>query len=109
LITTFANPGVNASPHISPDGSTLIFARNDTGLPGWDIWKANADGSSPAVYAPLSSPNTDKQPSWSRTGSDVLFVSDRAVLNTFQLYYGDGALTQIADGYHDEINPHWMP
>jgi uncharacterized repeat protein (TIGR01451 family) len=108
-LITFAGAGLNGSPYGKPDGTIIVFARNDSGAPGWDIWLANGDGSSPSAYGPLSTANADIQPSWSRDVLNILFLSDSAVPGTYQMYIGDGVLTMVADGFSNEINPRWMP
>lgn len=110
-LITFANDGLNAGPFLSPDGRTLVFARNDSAAPGWDIWTAHANGASPgAAGLPLNSIDTEVQPVWSRDGANVLFLSDRAAPGTFQLFYGsESSVTLIPDGFSNEINPRWMP
>lgn len=110
-LVIFTGTGLNASPFLSPAGTTLVFARNDSGDPGWDIWTAGSGGSSPAVATgSLNTANDEKMPSWSRDGTNILFISDRTVSGTFQLYYGtSSSVTQITDGFSNEINLRWMP
>lgn len=109
-LITFGTAGLNSSPFVSPSGTTIVFARNPGGA-GWDTWTANVDGSSPAVATgSLNTSNAEQMPSWSRDGGNFLFISDRAVPGTFQLYYGTSAgVTLIPDGFSNELNPRWMP
>lgn len=110
-LITFKDDGLNASPFLSPDGKTLVFARSDSSAPGWDIWTAHSNGATPgAAGIPLNSIDAELQPVWSRDGANILFLSDRTTPGTFQLYYGSElSVSLIPDGFNNEINPRWMP
>ena len=69
--------GGNYGPSLSPDGSRIVFARNEGS--GNDLWVANVDGS--------EEPRTDSRqseyaPSWSPDGSQIVFIRDKSTSDT---------------------------
>ncbi len=65
------NPGIDASPSWSPDGSKLAFLSDRTGLPA--IYIMGADGSD--QHRLTSLPGTyEDSPSWSPRGDRIAFV-----------------------------------
>ena len=65
--------GDDRMPHISPDGTRVVFQSYRAGT--WDIWAANADGS--GLAALTDTRFDDREPVFSPDGTRVAFSSDR--------------------------------
>jgi TolB protein len=59
-------------PHVSPDGSSIAFARNEL---GWDVYRMKADGSD---VRSITSKGGNCRPDWSFDGRRIAWVSDVA-------------------------------
>ncbi len=103
-LVTFGAAGTNRSPHYSPDGTKIVFTRNEGLGDGYDIWTANSDGSSPVEEVALNTTFDEVEPAWSRTGSSIVYISNRSGSN---LIYDNGSL--ITTGFTGEARPNWMP
>src|SRR5512132_2528149 len=68
------DPGLQMNPTISPDGTFIAYASNQSG--NFDIWVKPVDGSSPAIQV-TSNPAHDWQPDWSPEGNQIVFRSER--------------------------------
>ena len=98
-----ANPGWDAEPSWSPDGSKIAFTSDRDGND--EIYVMNADGSAPMRLT--SDPAADYSPAWSPDGTRIAFVSNR----------GDGVPTiyvMNADGSNpvpltNGRDPAWSP
>jgi Tol biopolymer transport system component len=103
---SFGSSGSNASLDVSPDGNTLIFARNEGS--NWDIWTAGTDGSNPQPYDAWNSSSDEQHPSWAGSSDATVLMSNRD--GTQHLYYAnsDGVFV-IDDGWSDELDPAWKP
>ncbi len=62
---------VDGHPAFSPDGRSIVFSSNRAGLA--DLYRMNADGSRQVRLATI--PGVETEPSWSRDGKTILFVS----------------------------------
>ena len=70
---------VESYPTWSPDGQRLAYQANEAGsflLGNIDIWVAQLGGGEP-VNLTRDSPADDRGPSWSPSGRDIAFFSDR--------------------------------
>ena len=69
---------VESYPTWSPDGQRLAYQANDAGfgLGSSDIWVAQPGGGEP-VNLTRDSPANDRRPSWSPSGREIAFFSDR--------------------------------
>ncbi|QQS33787.1 MAG: PD40 domain-containing protein [Acidobacteriota bacterium] len=79
LITNTVSPIVSQIINISPDGQKLAFVRNSTtvnGLPGWDIYTMNIDGTN--VVNLTNNATQDTTPIWSPDGTQIMFAAYRA-------------------------------
>ncbi len=103
-LVIFGPAGTNRSPHYSPDGTSIVFTRDEGLGDGYDIWTANSDGSSPVEEAALNTNFDEVEPVWSRTGTAIVYISNRSGSN---LIYDNGSL--ISTGFTGEARPNWMP
>lgn len=66
-------------PHWSPDGQWIVYASNEAkdqkGLPNWDIWLMSADGTKKTRLTTNGS--VDDKPIWDRKGRSIYFRSNR--------------------------------
>ena len=65
-----AEAGVNAHPHVSPDGRHIVFASNRAGV--FNIWRMESDGGNPVR---LTAGGGEKFPQWSPDGGWVVYTS----------------------------------
>jgi TolB protein len=105
--TPVFDKGTCAAASFSPDGRWLAFAstqdRSNT-----DIYLARADGT--GVRRLTFSPSVETAPTWSPTGREIAFTSDRG--GTPQIYIMDAEGSNIrrrsfGGNYHD--GPAWSP
>jgi hypothetical protein len=109
LPATVQNP---ESPSFSPDGRQIAFENQPlNGGGGWNVWTANADGSSAQQ---LTTDGTTWLPTWSSDGSQIIF--DDATGSTTGIFSapanGSGAPTLIegsAQGYAYAGSPSTSP
>jgi len=69
-----SDPGWEAEPALSPDGTLVAFSSDRSGNP--DIWVLDARGGTPLRLTDDAA--NDRSPAWFPDGSAVAFVSDRA-------------------------------
>jgi Tol biopolymer transport system component len=76
--------GVDAGPHVSPDGLEIWFDSSRTGgAGGSDLWKATRPNTSvpfsaPVVVTELNSSGAEASPSITEDGLEIWFISSRA-------------------------------
>jgi Tol biopolymer transport system component len=95
-------PAQEASPHYSPNGAQIVFARLDA---DWNIYIGSATNlSSPSL---LSVPGVlENMPSWSSDGAVIVFVRDGQI---FRMSTNAAGQTEIVNGLAAESNPVWEP
>ena len=86
-------PGFVGVPSWSPDGARIAFAVNSEDEPhpeggNWDIYVANADGSSPMR---LTSDRVDHSPVWSPDGTQIAFVAGYGEDQQIRVMNADGS------------------
>jgi TolB protein len=98
-----------STPAISPDGTEVVFAlrtpRGDT-----DLFVSKLDGSD--RHNITNNPAIDTSPTWSPTGNQIAFASDRVRPGTSQIYIcdADGANVRgILKEGGDADSPAWSP
>ena len=69
-----ANPGWEGQPAISPDGTMIAYASDESG--NLDIWVADVRGG--GTLRLTDHPGVDQDPSWFPDGSAIVFASDRS-------------------------------
>ena len=97
-----------SSPAFSPDGETIAFSgrrpeRQDAG-----IYVANIDGT--ALRNLSNNPAIDTSPTWSPTGQQIAFISDRSGSPQLWVMDSDGTNVQrlVTEGGHCD-SPDWSP
>jgi len=99
-----------ATPHWSPDGLQLIFARKVDDH--WDIYTAAADGSGVASLAGANTVSADEfAPCWSPDGLQIAYLSTRDGPRKIHIFEpGSGILPQrLTSSVRDELSPNWLP
>jgi Tol biopolymer transport system component len=98
---TTTRPAVfDIDPAWGPGGSKIAFASNRTGR--YQIWIANADGSSPSQ---LTSGAASRAPTWSPDGSEIAFVRNGDI---WKIPTGGGKATNLTRSPNvREANPAW--
>jgi Tol biopolymer transport system component len=108
------DPGNDASPDWAPDGSQIVWARDNT------IWVMNADGSDEHALrtgsdgsGPVVEGNT---PAWSHDGTRIAYFDQRGsgpgTFDIFVFELSTGTETQLTDDSgqaDDDKNPQWSP
>lgn len=81
----------NYSPAISPDGRRMLFASSrDVSTGQNDIFIVNVDGSGLRNLTPNTPKSGESTPSWSPSGNQIVFTSDRTGTNQLYLMDPDG-------------------
>jgi Tol biopolymer transport system component len=64
------NPSPETSPAVSPDGTRIVFARDN------DIWVMGAGGGGEVAITGIEGPDSD--PAWSPDGTQIVYVSNHS-------------------------------
>ena len=80
-------PGENADPVWSPDGTRLAFRRAEPG--GYNIWVADRDGN--GLERLTQAKGNDQEPSWSPDGRRIVFRSARSGVSDIYVMDADGS------------------
>ena len=97
-----------SSPAFSPDGKKLAFSAREVNGVDAGIYVANLDG---GQLRNLSNhPAIDTSPSWSPTGQQIAFISDRSGSPQLWVMDADGSNLQVlvTEGGHCD-SPNWSP
>jgi serine/threonine protein kinase len=101
-----ASTGNDASPQLSPDGRSIVFASNRVGT--FEIWIADADGRNPTRLTNFNKNPGAGSPHWSPDSNRIAFdcrintKSDLYVINR-----DGGGLIRLTDSDADEAVPTW--
>jgi TolB protein len=82
-------------PVYSPDGKQILFHATAQGARASDIWVMNADGSNPRRLT--THPDADTSPTWSPSGTQIAFTSDRTGRPQIYIMNADGSGTRRLD------------
>ena len=97
--------GINSSPAFSPDGKTVALTLSKTGTRKCtcSTWRRARS------VASRRTPRIDTEPSWSPTGREIAFVSDRAA--PAQVFVMDAEGTNVRRLTQSGFNtqPRWSP
>jgi Tol biopolymer transport system component/PKD repeat protein len=96
------NPGLDAIPKWSPDGSKIVFYREG------DIYVMNSDGSN---QQRLTSTGNENTPSWSPDGTRIVFAKHQE-FNNLEIYVmnSDGSNQQrLTNNAAFDLYPSWSP
>lgn len=97
-----------SSPAFSLDGKQIAFsARSDSGVDS-DVFVADADGSGKRNIT--RHPSIDTSPTWSPTGRQIAFISDRSRSPQVWAVDADGGnlVRLVSEGGHCD-SPNWSP
>ena len=112
---TFAGParkiGEATTPALSPDGRTVVFARDGQIFSYSTAQAAPTGPRPPASKAPLIKAwGANRDPVWSPDGTKIAFVSDRVDHSFVGVYdVRTKALTFLAPSVDHDTNPVWSP
>lgn len=93
--------GLNASPSISPDGKSVVFAGSIKGNP--EIFSVNLDGGN--LKRLTESASIDSTPRWAPNGREIAFTSNRQGSPQIYLMDSEGANVRrvtMAGNWNDE-------
>lgn len=95
---------------ISPDGTKVAHASTRGGSAGhWDIWVVDRDGRNLRNLTPNTPNSTESAPTWSPSGTQIAFTSDRVGSNQIYIMNADGTgLRQITSESRKD-RPTWSP
>lgn len=101
-----AGPGLELSPSLSPDGTTLVYASRAAG--NWDIYIQPVRLSDSSVFSePVNltaeSPLDEVQPAFSPDGNQIVFRSGREGSGIFVMDARGKSVRRIADGGHTPV------
>jgi TolB protein len=114
-LTKTENPIVNFEPAISPDGSEVVYMRQDSG--GQELWRVGADGSNPENLT--EAVGEEAQPEFSADGTRITYIST-GPKTCCDPEYNNDVWVMDADGTNQEqltktnfprqnLGPTWSP
>jgi TolB protein len=95
-------------PVFSPDGKRIVFHARPDGAGAPDLYVMDADGSNPRRLT--THPDSDTTPTWSPSGTQIAFTSDRTGKPQIYIMNADGSNVRrlpIPDGEADRAT--WAP
>src|SRR5262249_45219353 len=103
------NPGMDATPAVSPDGKKIIFSRQTGNYS--QIYSMNPDGSQIRQMTSLPAPNMATGPVWSRDGKKIaLTVYNGFGPGSIYIMNANGSgLTQLVTTPGGDQNPTFSP
>ena len=96
-------PGVEASPSLSSDGKSVVYASRMRGK--WDIYFQHVTDKKP-INITIDSTADDIDPAFSPDGSRIAFRSERDGGGLFEMSALGGSVRRISDAGH---TPAWSP
>lgn len=102
--------GVGTTPVLSPDGRTVVYAR-DGQISHYPVSKPAAGSGASAGDAPLIRAwGSNGSPAWSPDGSKLAFVSERGDHSYIAIYdVHSKKITYLAPGVDRDTSPTWSP
>jgi Tol biopolymer transport system component len=101
-----AQERVNAGePHVSPDGSSIVFHSNRSGK--FQIYRMPAAGGD--VVQLTSESGGARSPAWSADGRKIAYVSSAASGDAIVIADADGTHRKVVDVAPGNQSPRWMP
>jgi Tol biopolymer transport system component len=101
-----AQEKVNAGePHVSPDGSSILFHSNRSGK--FQIYRMPATGGQAVQLT--TDPRGAHSPAWSSDGRKIVFVSTDATGDAIVIADADGTHRTVVDVAPGNQGPQWMP
>lgn len=98
------NSRKDSSPHMSPDGKTIVFTSERAGW--WKIW--SMDVTSGDVRQLTNSTTAEYAPRWSPSGDEIAFVSTRDGNSEIYLMSRDASnLRNLTNSQTDDETPFW--
>jgi TolB protein len=104
----FARNGGASLPVFSPDGRQIVFHSTAEGASATDLFAINVDGTN--LRRLTTHPDSDTTPTWSPTGTQIAFTSDRTGKPQIYIMNADGSGLRrlpIPDGEADRAT--WAP
>lgn len=104
------------NPAWSPDGSQIVFQRNEPPVPGmWEIYVVNSDGT--GLRNLTNTPGSSEQhPAWSPDGKRIVFSRldptpspEQDLYDLHILDIASGDVVQLTSGPRSEIDAEWSP
>lgn len=101
------NDTQDLSPAISPDGSQIVFSRQNNSSTNYEIWMMDIDGANATQLTTVSGYD-DSFPGWSSDGSKIVFSSTRDGNGNIYMMNSDGSnQQQITTHSADDRSPDW--
>ena len=98
----------NMLPAISPNGNRVAYASTRGSTSGhWDIWVADRDGRNMQNLTPNTPNSIESAPTWSPTGTQLAFTSDRTGSNQIYIMNADGTGVQKITAEKRTDRPSW--
>jgi TolB protein len=100
----------NMLPAVSPDGSKVAFASTRSTNNGhWDIWVVDLVGKNFQNLTPNTPNSTESAPTWSPSGLQLAFTSDRTGSNQIWVMNADGTGARKISSESRADRPSWSP
>ena len=100
-----ASTRMDATPHISPDGSKIAFCSSRTG--NVEVWVCDSDGTDPVRLTDFGSYDTSS-PYWSPDGRSIVFNSNQAGhMDIYVVSSEAGPVVRLTTEASREVNPSW--